>query len=128
MLDFLFFILYIDGGHEYESSLKRILIQVEQSTQHLIVESSVENIAGESTGTSAFSLCKNVIKSVDFAEGSLLKELGIYLFSETNIQSVDFSNCLLLKTIPYCNSTDSTNKMISPNIQNFNAERKSVTK
>ena len=115
-----FFILYNDGGHDYDSPTKETLIQVDKSTVHLTVCKEVVKIAAGSEGSSAFSLCKSVIRSVRFEEETRVSELGDFLFSGTTLETIDFGNCLYLKSIPircFQNCNKLSNVTLPPNIE-----------
>ena len=90
---------FYEEGHTYDASDKKVLRSVEKSTKNIVIDQKVENIYSESTTSSAFFSCKDVIQSVSFASESQCKELGTFLFSGTTITKIDFSNCKLLTTI-----------------------------
>ena len=96
----LFLLTYNDNGHTYDSESKKTLIKVKQGTTEFVVDASVEIIQAGNVGSSAFSLCSKSIVNVSFQLNSKCKALGLYLFSTTSIQNVDFTNCLLLESIP----------------------------
>ena len=113
---------YDDNGNTYSSKEKKILEKVKKSTEYFTVESSVEEIKAGSTGNSAFSLCSGTIKNVIFAKDSKCKTLGSFLFSETSIQSVDFSSCYLLEIIPvscFQKCSFLNNILLPPNVTNI---------
>ena len=99
----LLFIIFEDiniGGVQYDEN-KRILKKiVESSISSLTIPSSVEEIYAGSVEQSAFYECRNNIKDVDFEPNCHLKIMGKFLFSETSILSVNFSNCNELETLP----------------------------
>ena len=99
MLTFFTLIFFNFEGNEYDSNEKKVLQLVEEKTTEITVLQSVESIAGGTISSSAFYLCRQKIQSVSFEQNSQLKELGILLFSETSIKSVNFSNCAYLTAI-----------------------------
>ena len=100
MFSLIWFILYTDNnGNEYDTNAKKTLIKVKQSTTEIIIDPNVEVIQGGSSSSSAFSLCAQTIQVVSFDKNSKLRELGRYLFNQTSLQKIDFSQCAQLKTI-----------------------------
>ena len=115
-----FFILYNEGGHEYDSPLKKILISVEQSTVDFVVCKEVITIVAGTIGSSAFSLCQNVIRSVEFEKDSNVRDLGDFLFADSSLEKIDFSNCLQLESIPircFQSCTKLVNLTLPPNLK-----------
>ena len=101
---FLIFLLYYfdDYGVEYDSSEKKILIQLPSYLINFIIPASVESIPSTSRYDSPFYPCRDTLQTLIFEENSKLKTIGQFLFSELKyIESIDMSNCLYLETISY---------------------------
>lgn len=91
--------LYYEGGNTYDTPDKESLILVDKSTKNIIIDSNVVNIRSESISSSAFYPCRNIITSVSFRANSKCQILGQWLFCQTSIESIDFSNCGSLTVI-----------------------------
>ena len=111
--------LYYKGGHTYNDESMSTLILVEKSTSKIVVSQSVVTIESDSITSSAFYPCRNNIKSVSFESNSKLTTLGILLFSETSLQSIDFTNCASLTIISlgcFRNCKSLTSVILPPNL------------
>ena len=111
--------LFNDGGHTYDSENKRVLQLVEKNTKELVIEQTVEEIKSETKASSAFYNCRTIINTVSFEKNSQCKILGDYLFSETSLRIIDFTNCQILNSISkYCfyNCKKLTTIKLPPNV------------
>ncbi|EAY09322.1 hypothetical protein TVAG_394940 [Trichomonas vaginalis G3] len=80
-------------GVQYDSDDRYVLIKLPSGTRTFTVPSSVQRIQAGKTGNSAFLLCKSTIQSVYFEQNSQLTDLQSFCFSETSVETVDFSHC-----------------------------------
>ena len=116
--------IYNEGGHTYDNKDKKVLQLVEKNTEEIVIDQNVEEIKSDSAITSAFYLCKNVIKNVSFEENSKCKTLGNYLFSQTSIVAINFSNCNNLEVISkscFLQCYSLTTVILPPNIITLSA-------
>ena len=126
MLLFLFSFLstsFVDNyGVEFDSEMMETLLSTPSSLTEYTVPAPCTTISGGTYETSSFRACRTAIKKLDFAQNSQLSVINSYLLQSSSIESINFSNCKLIKTLPsyFCSHCAKlTTLILPPNIESI---------
>ncbi|EAY05822.1 hypothetical protein TVAG_202800 [Trichomonas vaginalis G3] len=104
-----------DYGVEFNDDFTTLIKTPDRIPDNYVILSSCVTISGGSSSLkSSFANCLTTIKSISFGPNSQLQTIFSYVFNGSSIESIDFSNCMKITTIPefcfaYCYKLTSVN-------------------